>query len=95
MGSKNNSRAKILVRGKVQGVGFRYYILQRAQEGRLSGYTQNLPGGEVETVVEGDKVFIEDLYKAIQRGPKGSEVKEVLISWEDPKGNFRTFEIKK
>ncbi|EMO05451.1 hypothetical protein LEP1GSC116_5130 [Leptospira interrogans serovar Icterohaemorrhagiae str. Verdun HP] len=40
-------------------------------------------------------MFIEDLYRAIQRGPKGSEVKEALITWEDPKGNFRTFEIKK
>ncbi|AOP32821.1 acylphosphatase [Leptospira tipperaryensis] len=95
MGSKNNVRAKILVRGKVQGVGFRYYILQRAQECRLSGFTQNLPGGEVETVVEGDKMFIEDLYKAIQRGPTGSEVKEAVITWDVAKGTYRTFEIKK
>ncbi|WP_010571144.1 acylphosphatase [Leptospira broomii] len=95
MASKNQTRAKIRVRGAVQGVGFRYFVLQRAQECRLTGYTMNLPSGEVEVVVEGDKVFIEDLYKAVQRGPSKARVVEATIQWEEAKGNFRTFEIKR
>ncbi|TGK11425.1 acylphosphatase [Leptospira fletcheri] len=95
MATKNQTRAKIRIRGAVQGVGFRYFVLQRAQECRLTGYTMNLPSGEVEVVVEGDKVFIEDLYKAVQRGPSKAKVAETTILWEEPKGNFRTFEIKR
>ncbi|TGK01363.1 acylphosphatase [Leptospira langatensis] len=95
MAAKNDTRAKIRIRGTVQGVGFRYFVLQRAQECRLKGYTMNLPTGEVEVVVEGDKVFIEDLYKAVQRGPSKAKVTEATIQWEEPKGSFRTFEIKR
>ncbi len=93
--AKETARAKITVYGKVQGVGFRYFVLQQAQECRLKGYTLNLPGGEVETIAEGDKNFIEDFYKALQRGPTGAKVTDSTILWEKPWGNYRTFEIKK
>ncbi|MCG6140165.1 acylphosphatase [Leptospira bourretii] len=95
MGKSEEARARILIRGTVQGVGFRYYVLQKAQEMRLKGYTQNLPNGEVEAVVEGDKLFIEDLYRAMQRGPTKAKVKDHVIEWSDPKNQFRTFLIKK
>jgi len=87
--------AKIVARGKVQGVGFRYFILQRAQECRLLGFTQNVSTGEVETFVEGDKIYIEDLYKAIQRGPNAAKVTEATIVWREPTNRYRTFEIKR
>ena len=67
MAEKIEAAARIVARGKVQGVGFRYFILQRAQEMRLRGFTQNLAGDEVEAIVEGDKIYIEDLFKAIQK----------------------------
>ncbi|MBE7413312.1 MAG: acylphosphatase [Leptospiraceae bacterium] len=91
---KEIARAKIIVEGKVQGVGFRYFVLQKAQESRLKGFTQNLPSGEVETVVEGEKIFIEDFFKILQRGPSGSKVTNSSIRWEEPRNTFRTFEIK-
>ncbi|MCC6275890.1 MAG: acylphosphatase [Leptospiraceae bacterium] len=92
---KEIARAKIIVTGKVQGVGFRYFVLQKAQESRLKGYTQNLPTGEVEAVAEGEKNFIEDFYKALQRGPSGSQVTDSTIRWEEATGRFQTFEIKR
>lgn len=95
MGKSVEKRARLVARGIVQGVGFRYYILQKAQEMRLRGYTQNLPNGEVEAVVEGDKLFIEDLHRAMHRGPTKAKVKEVTIEWFDPKNDFRTFLIKR
>jgi acylphosphatase len=95
LGKSEEKKARIIVRGSVQGVGFRYYIMQKAQEMRLKGYTQNLPNGEVEAVVEGDKLFIEDLYKAMQRGPTKAKVKDHAIEWGDPKNQFRTFSIKR
>ncbi|BDA80535.1 acylphosphatase [Leptospira kobayashii] len=95
MGKSEEKRARIVVRGTVQGVGFRYYIMQKAQEMRLKGYTQNLPNGEVEAVVEGDKLFIEDLYRAMQRGPTKAKVTDHAIDWADAKNQFRTFSIKR
>ncbi|TGN17066.1 acylphosphatase [Leptospira idonii] len=95
MGKSIEKKARIVVRGTVQGVGFRYYIMQKAQEMRLKGYTQNLPNGEVEAVVEGDQLFIEDLYRAMQRGPTKAKVKDHIIEWGEPKGQFRTFSIKR
>lgn len=95
MGDKIEAAARIVARGKVQGVGFRYFILQRAQEMRLRGFTQNLAGDEVEAIVEGDKIYIEDLFKAIQRGPATAKVKDVSIVWRTPTERFRTFEIRR
>ena len=95
MGKSVEKKARIVVRGSVQGVGFRYYIMQRAQEMRLKGYTQNLPSGEVEAVVEGDVLFIEDLYRAMQRGPTKAKVTDHAIEWGDPKNQFRTFSTKR
>ncbi len=95
MGKSEEKRARIVVRGVVQGVGFRYYVMQKAQEMRLKGYVQNLPNGEVEAVVEGDKLFIDDIYRAMQRGPTKAKVNDHAIHWLDPKNDFRTFMIKR
>jgi acylphosphatase len=95
MGKDKDVRARFTVRGTVQGVGFRYYVLQKAQEMRLKGFTQNLPNGEVEVVAEGEKVFLEDMQRALQKGPPKAKVKEVITTWQDAQGKFRTFEIKR
>ena len=93
--AKPEAAAKIVARGKVQGVGFRYYILQRAQEMRLRGFTRNTPSGEVEVFVEGDKVFIEDMYRVMQKGPSAAKVTDTNIYWTEPTDKYRTFEIKR
>jgi acylphosphatase len=95
MGKEEQVRAKFVIRGTVQGVGFRYFVLQKAQESRLKGYTQNLPNGEVEVVVEGEKIFIEDMERGLQKGPTKAKVKEVVTTWGTAQGKFRTFEIKR
>lgn len=88
-------RARFTIRGTVQGVGFRYFVLQKAQELRLRGYTQNLPNGEVEVVAEGEEIFLQDLEKALQRGPSKAKVQECMVQWQEPQNKFRTFEIKR
>ena len=50
-------RAKIIVNGLVQGIGFRYFVVKHAENLNLKGYTQNLFTGEVLTEVEGDKTI--------------------------------------
>jgi len=95
MGNEKNVRAKFTIRGTVQGVGFRYFVLQKAQEMRLKGYTQNLPNGEVEVVAEGEKVFLEDMERVLQKGPTKAKVTECLTIWAEAQNRFRTFEIKR
>jgi acylphosphatase len=95
MGKEKEVRARFTIRGVVQGVGFRYYVLQKAQESRLKGFTQNLPNGEVEVIAEGEKIYLEDFERTLHRGPSKAKVKEVITVWQEAQGRFRTFEIKR
>ena len=90
----NLKRAKIIVNGLVQGVGFRYYVIRKSQALGLNGYTQNLFTGEVLTVVEGDSSLINELIKLIKIGPSHAKVKNCTVEWEDFKNEFNSFEVK-
>lgn len=63
--------------GKVQGVGFRWFVLEMANELELSGWVRNTPDGEVELVASGDQAKLEQLASAVGRGPLGAGVTEV------------------
>lgn len=90
----NLKRAKIIVNGLVQGVGFRYYVIRKAQALGLNGYTQNLFTGEVLTVVEGDSSLINELIFLIKIGPSHAQVKNCIVEWEEYKNEFNSFEVK-
>lgn len=87
-------RADILVNGLVQGVGFRYFVVKHAARLKLNGYVQNLFTGEVHTVVEGDKVKIEEFFSLIKLGPSHAHVKNSRIDWSESKNEFESFEVK-
>ena len=87
-------RARIIVRGLVQGVGFRYFIYRHARMLGLRGYVRNLPSGrEVEIVVEGDEASIQRLIEAARRGPPLAIVESIEVEWEEPRDEFETFTI--
>lgn len=90
----NLSRAKIIVSGLVQGVGFRYYVLRHAENLELKGYVQNLFTGEVLTEVEGDKSLINELIKQLKIGTVMSHVVNCSVEWSDYKNEFTRFEVK-
>ncbi|MBA4406477.1 acylphosphatase [bacterium] len=87
-------RAEILVNGLVQGVGFRYFVVRRAEELGLRGYTKNIFSGEVYTVVEGERAIIEDFYDKIKIGPLHAHVKNASIKWSESKNEFTQFEVR-
>lgn len=87
-------RAEIFVNGFVQGVGFRYFVVKRAEALGLKGYTKNLFSGEVYTVVEGERAMIEDFFNKIKIGPVHSTVKNASIKWSDFKNEFTRFEVR-
>ena len=87
------SAVKIVVSGRVQGVGFRYFIARRASELDLTGYAKNLFSGDVEIVAEGRKEYLEAFVKKAKEGPRNSKVDSCKVEWLDFKKKYDNFEI--
>ena len=71
---------RYIVSGRVQGVGFRYFVLRQAQELGLGGWTRNLPNGDVEVRAWGNAGELARLGEALARGPRSARVTNVDIS---------------
>jgi len=65
------------IRGRVQGVGFRWYVMEIGRELGLSGWVKNRPDGIVELAAGGDKSALAKLEAAVSAGPGGARVEEV------------------
>jgi len=87
------SSAKIIVKGVVQGVGYRYFAYNEARKLGLTGYVRNLIDGSVESVVEGKKESILEYIKALRRGPAFAHVTFVDVEWDSFEGKYSTFRI--
>jgi acylphosphatase len=70
-------RIHLEVRGKVQGVGFRWFVAERARRLGLAGWVKNRSDGNVEVAAAGDRESIEILVAAVREGPSGARVEEV------------------
>jgi acylphosphatase len=87
-------RAKIIVNGLVQGVGYRYFVMKHADNLNLKGYTQNLFTGEVLTEVEGEDSLILELIKQLKIGPSKSHVANCFVEWSENINEFKRFEVR-
>jgi acylphosphatase len=65
------------VRGRVQGVGFRWYIVEKAEELKLAGWVRNRADGNVEIAAAGSREALVKLESAARSGPRGARVEEV------------------
>ena len=92
---ENRVRANIVSSGLVQGVGFRYFVIRKANELDLNGYVKNQMDGTVLTVVEGEKGKIEQLFNQLKVGPMHSNVKDCKIGWSSFVGEFSNFEVRR
>lgn len=88
------ARVEAVVRGVVQGVGFRFFVEREACALGLSGFVRNRGDGSVEVVAEGPKGLLEDLLASLKRGPLGAHVSGVDVRWVKPLEEFSRFEIK-
>ena len=87
------SSARIVVRGMVQGVGFRYFVQHHATQLGVTGWVRNLPNGDVEIEAEGNRELLESLITCTRRGPRSAVVSDVDVVWKESRGQFSRFEI--
>lgn len=85
--------AELVVSGVVQGVGYRYYCLRKANELGVVGQVSNLSNGSVRVLVEGDRALIETLIVDLKLGPPASDVRDVAIEWREVTGEYSSFNI--
>lgn len=65
--------------GRVQGVGFRWFVREQARRWGLAGWVRNLPDGSVEVAAMGAEASVNGLLAAVRRGPPGAIVQDVRI----------------
>ena len=87
-------RFEATVSGRVQGVGFRWFVLDRASALGLAGWVANDRDGGVVCVAEGDRASLVTLETALRSGPSGSRVDSVRVVWTAPTGMGGGFHIR-
>jgi acylphosphatase len=84
-------RLEATVYGRVQGVSFRYYTQQKANELNLTGWVANQPDGTVRVVAEGPADQVEQLLKWLWRGSPAARVENVTAGWQEATEEFTRF----
>ena len=82
------------VQGYVQGVGFRYFALQKARALGVRGYVRNLHSGEVEVVAQGGEELLDVLIRDLRFGPRSAHVKDLRFVWQDEAEMYDHFDIR-
>lgn len=89
-----SKRAHVFVRGRVQGVSFRYYTTQEADRRGVHGWVRNLADGRVEAVFEGSEDDVEHMVHWCQHGSPAAQVDDVDVEWSDPTEEFSGFHVR-
>ncbi len=88
------ARLGAVVFGRVQGVGFRWFVVDEARRLGLRGWVANRLDGAVECVAEGRRSDLELLLGILARGPLSADVERVVPAWGPPSGTLGPFEIR-
>jgi len=92
MGDLVSVRATVY--GRVQGVFFRAFVEEHAQQLGLRGYVRNLTSGDVEVVAEGEQERVKKLVEYLKRGPSVARVNRVVTRWSEYTGNYSSFRVR-
>ncbi len=82
-----------VIKGDVQGVGFRFFLIRRAEALGLTGWVTNRDDGVVEFVAEGRRQDLEQLERAAREGPRMARVTAVEVNWSEATGDLSRFDI--
>lgn len=91
--NQERSAARIRIDGRVQGVGFRYFVYKNAKRNGLTGWVKNHKDGSVEAHLEGQKEDVSKVAELCKKGPAGSNVKDFTIDWSEPEGTWKDFDF--
>ena len=83
----------IVITGKVQGVGFRYWLYQAAKQRNIDGWVRNKISGEVEALLVGSDVEIKKLIKLCEKGPTTSKVTKIKVESYQKEYLKKSFDI--
>ena len=93
MDEENNIRLHATLKGRVQGVSFRYFVLDQAQLLDLTGWVRNRWNGSVEVTAEGTRPKLEQLLLSLRDGPSMASVSDVDFEWLSYTGEFVEFQV--
>ncbi len=82
-----------IVEGHVQGVGFRYFVLQNAVQLGLTGWVRNTWDDKVEVCAEGPRPALETLAELLRSGPRNSNVTAIKPDWQPASSSFTSFKV--
>jgi len=88
------SAAHVIAKGRVQGVGFRYFVQETAERLGLKGWVRNMPNGDVEAEAVGDLLAIETWLDALRKGPTMARVEALQVDWRPLDDQYVGFQIK-
>jgi acylphosphatase len=83
-----------IVKGRVQGVGFRYFVLTSARRLSLNGYTRNLADGSVEVYAEGERPDLDELLRNLKQGPELADVENIDVKSGEARRQVHGFYIR-
>lgn len=86
--------AEIIIKGMVQGVGYRYFTQRLARRYNLTGYVKNLPNGNVLCEAEGEEGLVRDFIKELKIGPSFSRVTGSSVNTSTELYGYRFFEVR-
>ena len=87
-------RARVTIKGIVQGVNYRYHTMEKALQLNITGWVKNLDNGDVEGCFEGEEVDVMALVDWCRIGPPRALVEEVMVASELARGEFAEFRIR-
>ena len=91
---KESISVRLIVRGKVQGVYFRFNMQQVATKNFVVGWVRNLPDGNVEALLEGNKEDVNQVVQWSKIGPENARVDEVKMDYGQYTGKYKDFIIR-
>lgn len=84
---------QLRIRGRVQGVGFRWFAQSEAERLGLTGTVRNCPDGSVEVEAEGSRTSLDRLIAVLRRGPVAARVSDMGIAWSEGPSRHKGFRI--
>lgn len=88
------SARRFLVRGRVQGVGFRWFVEREAHILQIAGWVRNNPDGSVEVLAMGTRDQLAGLRSRLQEGPRAARVDDVQESDSEPVAGLNSFQVR-